>query len=587
MVGDQREVLYSSSRTTVTRIMTTRGPVIRKHYRGADGETRVQGELGFLQRLAGVDGVPRLVEGSGGGSQGSLTMVDSGHMAVEAFARACSPGPDWLVGFAREAALVLARVHAARVVHRDLSPTNLLVRPDGTAPLLVDFDLSTTLAEDRPAFSHPSEIVGTLPYLSPESTGRTGRTVDARSDLYSFGAVLYLLATGRPPFEYAGVDQLELVHAHLARTPIPPAELNAGVPPVFSAIVLRLLEKEPDRRYASADGLAHDLAELATFPSVEPAAFTLGSRDFPPRLSAPSRLVGRESEIATLRGAFDAVRGGSPARGVLVGGPPGVGKSALLDQLRPMVTRSGRGWFVSGKFDQYRHDQITDAVSQCLSGLGRLLLAEPDAEVEILRGRLLEALGPNAGHLAATLPEFATLLRVAPTPWDGDPSEAAARSHRAFVQVLGALASETCPLVMVVDDLQWGSGFGLGALDAILTDDRLTGVLVVGGYRDGDVGPTHPLAAMTARWHRLGALSAALTLSSLSIVDMGEFLAEMLRMSPRVGERSGHGDRRACPGQPVRQRGTRQRPAPGGWPRPVGQRLELGRGGRTPVRRIR
>ena len=91
-------------------------------------------------------------------------------------------------------------------------------------------------------------------------TGRTGRPVDQRADLYALGATLYELATGEPPFG-AG-DPLRLIHDHLARVPVPPAEVNQAVPALLSEIIMHLLEKEPDNRYQTADGLIYDLERL-------------------------------------------------------------------------------------------------------------------------------------------------------------------------------------------------------------------------------------------------------------------------------------------------------------------------------------
>src|SRR6185437_2169427 len=142
---------------------------------------------------------------------------------------------------------------------RDIIPANIVLSGDG-GPCLVDFASASLLAEVRPDFSHHTQIVGTLAYLAPEQTGRTGRSVDQRADLYALGATLYDLATGAPPF--GSGDPLRLVHAHLARVPEPPARLNPAVPVPLSAIILHLLEKEPDRRYQSAEGLVSDLERL-------------------------------------------------------------------------------------------------------------------------------------------------------------------------------------------------------------------------------------------------------------------------------------------------------------------------------------
>src|SRR4051794_33777881 len=126
-------------------------------------------------------------------------------------------------------------------MHRNIAPSNVVLSADGV-PCLVGFGLATSLAEIRPEFTHYAEIVGTLAYVAPEQTGRTGRPVDQRADLYALGATLYELAAGEPPF--GSGDPLRLTHDHLARVPVPPAEVDPAVPEPLSEIIMHLLEKE-------------------------------------------------------------------------------------------------------------------------------------------------------------------------------------------------------------------------------------------------------------------------------------------------------------------------------------------------------
>ena len=166
---------------------------------------------------------------------------------------------DELAGLGLGLGRAVAGMHRRGVIHRDITPANIVLSRDG-APCLVDFALASSVAEIRPEFSHHSEIVGTLAYLAPEATGRTGRPVDQRADLYALGAVLYELATGEPPFGTG--DPLRLIHDHLARVPVRPAEANPAVPVPLSAVIMHLLEKEPDSRYQTADGLVYDLERV-------------------------------------------------------------------------------------------------------------------------------------------------------------------------------------------------------------------------------------------------------------------------------------------------------------------------------------
>ena len=214
------------------------------------------------------------------------------------------------------------------------------------------------------------------------------------------------------------------------------------------------------------------------------------------RLLPPSRLVGRDAEVAALEAAFAGALAGR-CRGVLVGGAPGVGKTALADQLRPVVT-GGDGWFVAGKFDAYRRDVEFDAGYQAFRALGRLLLAEPEDELAQVRMRIVAAVGPNAGLLTAVVPEFAVLLGVPPDA--GDPLTAQTRVQRAAAAVLRAVASPKRPVVVFLDDLQWAGRTPLGFVDLVLSEERVEGLLLVGAYRDGDVDAAHPLAAPLSRW---------------------------------------------------------------------------------------
>ena len=396
------EVLIASERTRVTRVFLPGRTVIRKEPLGADVQRRLQHELAMLERLRSAAGIAQLADAPP--YPGSIVLVDvGGASAVEL------PKPlavDDLVGLAVDLARAVAEMHRRGVMHRDIAPANIVVSGEG-APCLVDFALATLLAEVRPDFTHHSEIVGTLAYLAPEQTGRTGRPVDERADLYALGATLYELATGEPPF--GSGDPLRLIHDHLARVPVPPTQVNPAVPTTVSEIVMHLLEKEPDNRYQSAEGLVRDLEAVRDAPASSPR---IGERDFPLRLLPPSRLVGRDAEVATVREAFEEALTGR-CRGVLVSGAPGVGKTALAAEVRPVVASRG-GWFVAGKFDEHRRDLEFDAAHQALRALGRVLLAEPERDLTPLRARILAAVGPNAGLLTALVPEFAALLAVPP-----------------------------------------------------------------------------------------------------------------------------------------------------------------------------
>jgi signal transduction histidine kinase len=211
-----------------------------------------------------------------------------------------------------------------------------------------------------------------------------------------------------------------------------------------------------------------------------------------------------------------------------------VGKTALVDQLRPVVT--GRdGWFVTGKFDQYRRDVEFDAGYQAFRALGRLLLVEPEDELGEVRERIRGALGANAGLMSAVVPEFAVLLEVAPDA--GDPLTAQARAQRAAVQVLRAVASPKRPVVVFVDDLQWGGRTPLGFVDLVLSEEPVEGLLLVGAYRPSEVDAVHPLAALLSRWHEQAGVRR-LPLDNLAVSSLVTMVAQTLHVE-RAGAVTG------------------------------------------------
>ncbi|MHA6617001.1 AAA family ATPase [Pseudonocardia sp. DLS-67] len=510
--------VHESERTRITRLVLAGGSVIRKEPLGPDAERRLRHELAILERLRGVPGVAQLLGPPEGHPDGGTAILLADVHGTSLAERAPPRTPGELIALATRVARAVAGMHGRGVMHRDITPANIVVSPDG-APCLVDFALATSLAELRPEFTHHTEIVGTLAYLAPEQTGRTGRPVDQRADLYALGATLYELATGAPPF--GSGDPLRLTHDHLARVPAPPAEANPDVPAALSEIILHLLEKEPDNRYQSAEGVVHDLEQA----QAGPGRLRVGERDVPLRLPPPSRLVGRHHEVAALRAAFDGALAGR-CRGALVGGAPGVGKTALVDQLRPAVTGS-HGWFVAGKFDQHRRNPHFNAGYHAFRALGRLLLAEPERELAEVRRRLLAELGPNAPLIAAILPEFGTLLGTPPDP--GDPLSSQVRSQRAGVAILRAVASPTRPVVMFFDDMQWSERTPLGFVDLVLTEEPIDGVLLVGTYREADLDGADPLTPLMSRWRERDDV-LHVRLENLPVAGSVALVAEMLHV---------------------------------------------------------
>jgi hypothetical protein len=336
-------------------------------------------------------------------------------------------GPEELTRLIGQAGRALAAAHAAGVVHRDVKPANLMVRDDGIVKVL-DFGLARRVphaaAEPGSRYTDPGALVGTPMYMSPEQA--RSEPVGTATDVFSLGVVLYELATGRHPFETD--SKPGVLHAIVTAAPLAPSRRNAEVPAWLEALVLRMLEKDPNRRPTAAEVEAALTGRDGPSP-VRPAG---------PR-PAQRPTVGREREAAALRAGFAAAAAGS---GVVlcVTGEPGIGKSTLVEDFLAELAACGR---------------------PCRVARGRCSerLAGTEAYLPVLE--VLDSLArAEAGDAAAR-----ALRQVAPA-WYSQvaPSTAGGKaqppipSQERLKRELFALVEEVSrpgPLVVFLDDIHW------------------------------------------------------------------------------------------------------------------------------------
>ncbi|WNG52125.1 AAA family ATPase [Archangium minus] len=422
-------------------------------------------------------------------------------------------------------ASTLADIHRHGVIHKDLKPSNIVLLPSGDTRI-IDFGTALLQTVEHVDAASTPLIEGTPAYMSPEQTGRMNRSVDHRSDLYSLGVTFYELLTGTLPFH--GRDALEWFHAHMAQLPRPPHERVPGLPPVLSAIVMKLLAKVAEERYQSADGLKADLTrcrdDLRRGVSEE---FPLGAHDVPPHFQMPQRLYGRDVQVATLMSAFERIsQGGSPEL-VLVSGYSGIGKSAVVHELyRPVVQR--RGIFIQGKFDQFQRDIPYATLAQAIRGLVQQLLAGTDSELEAWRERLHEAWAGNGQLLVELVPQLELVVGKQPPLQELPPSESQTRFNRVFQRFLGAVSTSEHPLVLFLDDLQWADSASLRLIQHLITHPDTPPLLLVGAYRDNEVSPSHPLMLARQEMLKERARVMDIRLEPLSLEQLQRLIADAL-----------------------------------------------------------
>jgi diguanylate cyclase (GGDEF)-like protein len=340
------------------------------------------------------------------------------------------------VSIARAVASVLAEIHRRGLVHRDLKPHNVIVDRNGVARI-IDFGFATRVA------SHEEERVGTFLYSAPEQSGMLKRPVDARSDLYALGAILYECCAGEPPFVADDLGELLRLHAG-TRAP----DLT-DVSPALAAVVARLLAKDPEERYATAESLVADLDAL---PALNAALrvggeFVLGGSAEPAGGVHPAPLVGREAELNLLNDLWNhAVKG--RGRMVVLEGDPGCGKSRVLSELRQGARHGGAMVIHCGAPpDAIPLGLIRDAVEDGLRQIRHL----PPIPRRALEERLQAELAEAAPLLANLSPALAAMLGgAAPSPLSEETRDP---FFDAVVDLLLRLSDTRHALLLTVDDL--------------------------------------------------------------------------------------------------------------------------------------
>ena len=236
---------------------------------------------------------------------------------------------DQKLQIAQQIAQAVNSIHDEGVIHRDLNPANILVIHNdegGIVVKLMDFGLATFTPREDVSHELLNSLTGTLPYVSPEQTGRVNRLVDSRTDLYSMGATFYELFSGHPPFQHR--DPLELIHAHIAANPTPLDELSPDIPKWLAQLVNKLLDKQPESRYQSAGSVYDDLVAASQLSNVVP--FRLGKTDQTEQLVEPKKIYGRDASLATVAELLERTRQGETLFCNVLGGP-GMGKSTLCE----------------------------------------------------------------------------------------------------------------------------------------------------------------------------------------------------------------------------------------------------------------
>jgi serine/threonine protein kinase/tetratricopeptide (TPR) repeat protein len=411
---------------------------------------------------------------------------------------------DKAIGIAKGVCSGLAFAHSKGIIHRDLKPGNVWLSEDGIAKI-GDFGLA--VAVDLSRLTQSGMVVGTVAYMPPEQA--MGGEVTPKTDLYALGAMLYEMVAGRRPF--IGEDALAVIGQHINTPPVSPAWHRADLPPALESLILQLLEKDPNKRPESASAVYQALESIEagkideSTESRTPAENPLYRRVF----------VGRESELRQLQSAFDAAMSGQGSL-IMVVGEPGIGKTALCEQLATYVTLRGGKSLVG---HCYEEGSLSLPYLAFVEALRSYVLTRESDELQ-------NELGSGAGDVARIVSEVRDRLKIKLRP-PKDPEEERYRLMQSVASFL-ANAANVQPLLLVLEDLHDSDKGTLEMLTHVSRQLAGTRVLIVGTYRDVEVDRTHPLSAALAELRRISSYGRVL-LRGLNADEVRRMLESIAR----------------------------------------------------------
>lgn len=424
-------------------------------------------------------------------------------------------------------ATALAELQKENIFHRRIIPSNILIENGTHKIFIIDFALATGgSVYEQQKTNLPDKQLDILKYLAPEQSGRINRAIDNRADLYSLGIILYQLFTGNVPFD--SKEGLELIYAHIAKTPVEPSKLNAKIPKAISDIIMKLLEKNAEDRYQSAYGVKYDLEkgleQLLSGGNIKP--FTIASRDFSGKLYIPEKLYGRDKEIKYLFELFDASANGQKNT-VLISGYSGSGKSALVESLQKPVSQK-HGFFIKGKFDQISSSTPYSTFVQAFNELIQLILTGDEAYQQKWKKRFADSIGNSGKILTEFIPGIGNLIGKQSEVTVLKGIEAQNRFNYEFVRFIKTIADKNHPLVIFADDLQWADDSSLNLFKLIAESRDIEYVMFIGAYRNNEVSQEHPLVKKITELVEEKVPLKEMEIADLSFKDISSLISDSL-----------------------------------------------------------
>lgn len=365
-------------------------------------------------------------------------------------------------------------IQASRIIHKDINPSNILVDPNTLQIWISDFGNAERMSQGSGGHSPGG---GSPPYISPEQTGRTRWRVDSRTDIYSAGTTLYHVFSGRLPFD--AQDIAGYYHAHIAVRPIPLNEQNPDIPAIFSDIVMKMIEKNPDNRYASMKGVIHDFEKAGNEyrrSGVCPL-FEVGREDVPQNCVVSEKILGKTALFSEIDSRISDLYFKSSY--ILISGARGSGKSLVMNRFYQQGLP--KPYFqISARLSAQDADEPYSVIRRMADSVVEELIQLRPERIPDITTRMASIAGSN---LDRVLMIFPSLRRIIDAPAEHvEAAEDGQWVQRFILDVAELIIRMYDRLVVLIDDMHYMDADSCELLLRILPERFTQRILLVGAF---------------------------------------------------------------------------------------------------------
>ncbi|TDT72562.1 putative ATPase [Hypnocyclicus thermotrophus] len=420
---------------------------------------------------------------------------------------------------------IISKLHNQEIIHKNINPSNILWNKIDNTVKIIDFGISERNISNK-YLNIENVIEGTLAYISPEQTGKIDREISYTTDLYSLGITFYELLTGKLPFETD--NPLEMIHWHIAKKPEELRKINPKIPKVLSDIVMKLLNKMPEDRYQSANGLLFDLKKcLEYFDKNTIKEFIIAKNDYSDKLIIKNKIYGREKEINLLLNSIKKLENTSST--IFVLGESGSGKTSLINNVLSKSLKKDT-FILTGKFEQFKKNIPYFAITQILKKLLIDLSKLDQEQFNNLTISLKKELGDNLNYLIEILPELSKTFDI-PTRINEDTKIDKNNILKYILKkFIDIITNFNLKLIIFLDDLQWADAASLNFIEILITEINKN-LLFIGSYRNNEVNSIHYLNIILNNINKYNLNIKEIKLDKLKKNNIYEFISDNIYTS--------------------------------------------------------